>query len=105
LAPDFWRSPPLQLAEGPGETSAMYYVYLMQSSVGHRYVGFTEDLKKRLWDHNKGILPNTARYRPWHLKTYLAFSCKKQALGFEQYIKHGSGHAFARKRLWLPLPS
>jgi len=32
--------------------------------------------------------------------TYLAFSEKSKALAFEQYLKSGSGHAFANKRLW-----
>jgi hypothetical protein len=38
--------------------------------------------------------------RPWRLQSYLAFSSKLQALAFERYIKSGSGHAFANKRLW-----
>jgi putative endonuclease len=78
----------------------MHYVYLMESSLGHKYVGFTADLHHRLADHNAGRLPNTAKYRPWKLATYLGFSSKKQALAFEKYLKSGSGHAFARRHLW-----
>ena len=78
----------------------MHYVYLIESSGGNRYVGFTTDLRQRLLDHNEGRLRNTARYRPWRLITYLGFSSKKQALAFEHYVKSGSGHAFARKHLW-----
>ena len=80
----------------------MYYVYLLESisHLGQRYVGFSSDLRQRLNDHNAGKLPNTARYRPWRLVTYLAFTSKQQALSFERYLKSGSGHAFARKRLW-----
>jgi len=32
--------------------------------------------------------------------TYIAFSGREQAEAFEHYLKSGSGHAFARKRLW-----
>lgn len=78
----------------------MHYVDLIGAVQGHRYVGFTEDLKQRLQAHNEGVLRNTARHRPWSLMTYLAFSSKNQALAFERHIKHGSGHAFARKHLW-----
>jgi putative endonuclease len=80
----------------------MYYVYLLRSKKdpAHKYIGFTEDLRTRIADHNEGKNPSTAPYRPWHLQTYLAFSPKKQALSFEKHIKSGSGHAFARKRLW-----
>ena len=84
----------------------MYYVYLLESTSvqSQHYVGFSSDLRQRLLDHNAGKLPNTARYRPWKLVTYLGFSSKRQALAFEHYLKSGSGHAFARKRLW-PAPS
>jgi putative endonuclease len=80
----------------------MYYVYLLQSrkDPDRRYIGFTEDLRTRITDHNEGKNPSMAPYRPWHLQTYLAFSSKKRALSFEKHIKSGSGHAFARRRLW-----
>jgi len=80
----------------------MHYVYLIESvsTAGRRYVGFTEDLRQRMAEHNAGKNVSTAPYRPWRLTTYLAFSTKRQALEFERYLKSGSGHAFARKRLW-----
>jgi predicted GIY-YIG superfamily endonuclease len=80
----------------------MHYVYLIEStSVSRaRYTGYTDDLKQRLRDHNLGKNVSTALHRPWRLKTYLAFSTKFQALAFERYLKSGSGHAFANKRLW-----
>ena len=80
----------------------MYYVYLLESASGkkHHYVGFTEDLRRRLNEHNEGKLPTTAPHRPWLLKIYLGFSSKKQALSFEKYLKSGSGYAFAKRRFW-----
>lgn len=81
----------------------MHYVYLIESVAdkSRRYVGFSTDLRQRLSEHNAGKLPNTAKYRPWRLVTYVAFSSKKQALSFERYLKSGSGHAFAQRRLWV----
>ncbi len=80
----------------------MYYVYMLENRARppQRYIGYSSDLRRRLRAHNEGKLPNTARYRPWNLATYLAFSSKRQALAFESYLKTGSGYAFARKRLW-----
>jgi predicted GIY-YIG superfamily endonuclease len=80
----------------------MYYVYLVRSipSPRQRYVGFTEDLRQRIADHNTAQNPSTAPFRPWRLVTYLAFSDKQPALSFERYLKGGSGHAFANRRLW-----
>ena len=80
----------------------MLYVYLLESleHAEERYVGITRDLKRRLAEHNAGKSLHTAKFRPWRLVTYLAFSDEAKASAFERYLKHGSGHAFARKHLW-----
>ena len=81
----------------------MHYVYLLQSRdyADQTYIGQTSDLKQRLKTHNEGGSPHTAKFKPWKLVTYLAFSSKEQAIQFEAYLKSGSGRAFANKRLWL----
>ena len=81
----------------------MYYVYLIESMSDptKRYIGVTADLKARLAEHDAGKSPHTSKSPPWRLITYIAFSDHPQALAFERYLKSGSGHAFARKRLWL----
>jgi putative endonuclease len=80
----------------------MRYVYLLQSRafVDQRYVGLTSDLKQRLAEHNSGKSPHTSKFAPWRLITYVAFSDGGKAESFERYLKSGSGHAFAKKRLW-----
>jgi putative endonuclease len=80
----------------------MHYVYLIESNSTPpvKYTGSTDNLKQCLADHNAGKNVSTTLHRPWRLKTYLAFSTKFQALAFERYLKSGSGHAFANKRLW-----
>ena len=80
----------------------MYYVYLIESisMQGARYLGMTTDLKKRLQEHNAGKSSHTSKFEPWKLTTYIAFSDRAKAKAFEHYLKSGSGHAFARKRLW-----
>ena len=80
----------------------MYYVYLIESlsALGERYVGMTTDLKQRLRGHNEGKSSYTSKFKPWKLSCYIAFSDRAKAEAFEHYLKSGSGHAFARKRLW-----
>jgi putative endonuclease len=80
----------------------MFYVYLIESIAfpGQRYVGLTIDLKHRLRNHNDGASPHTSKFKPWRLVTYIAFSDRTKAEAFERYLKSGSGHAFAHKRLW-----
>jgi putative endonuclease len=80
----------------------MFYVYLLQSegNPDQRYIGLTTDLKRRFTEHNAGKAVHTSKFLPWRLVTYVAFSDQAKATAFERYLKSGSGHAFARKRLW-----
>ncbi|MGE0283899.1 MAG: GIY-YIG nuclease family protein [Rhizobiaceae bacterium] len=80
----------------------MHYVYLIESTSepGRRYVGMTTDLQRRLQDHNAGKSLHTAKFGPWRIVTYIAFSETAKAERFERYLKSGSGHAFANKRFW-----
>ena len=82
--------------------SIMDYVYLLESvsDRARRYVGLTNDLRQRLREHNAGKSPHTSKYVPWRVVTYVAFSERPKAEAFERYLKSGSGHAFAKKRLW-----
>ena len=50
--------------------------------------------------HNAGYSIHTAKYKSWELVNYFAFSSKDAALEFEQYLKTGSGHAFAKRHFW-----
>ncbi len=78
----------------------MKFVYILESlNSEHFYAGITDDVPVRLAKHNAGDVPHTSKYRPWRLKTYIAFSDEKQAFAFERYLKSGSGRSFAKKRL------
>ena len=80
----------------------MFYVYLIKSisNPEQKYIGKTDDLKKRLTQHNAGYSIHTAKYKPWELVNYFAFSSKDAALEFERYLKTGSGYAFAKRHFW-----
>ena len=79
----------------------MKYVYILESlsTEEHFYVGITDDLKARLAKHNVGAVTHTSKFRPWRIKTYVAFTDEARAIAFEKYLKSGSGRAFARARL------
>ena len=84
-----------------GQTT-MFYVYMLRSTLRpeQRYIGYTSDLKARIASHNAGANKHTAKFMPWSLETYIAFSTDEQAREFETYLKSGSGQAFANKRFW-----
>ncbi|HEY1717298.1 MAG TPA: GIY-YIG nuclease family protein [Verrucomicrobiae bacterium] len=80
---------------------SFFYVYILQSELvtRHFYVGRTEDLRARLKKHNADEVPHTAKFRPWQIKTVIAFNEEKRAVEFEHYLKTASGRAFAKRRL------
>jgi predicted GIY-YIG superfamily endonuclease len=76
----------------------MYYVYLIRSVSypEQTYIGFSENLKQRMVDHNAGKSIHTSKFAPWELLSYHAFAEKRRAQEFEHYLKTGSGQAFAK---------
>jgi putative endonuclease len=58
--------------------------------------GLTDDLRKRLQDHNAGRVIHSRKWKPWRLKNYIAFSERLRAAKFERYLKSASGRAFVK---------
>ena len=77
------------------------YVYILQSEPDPKryYTDLTDDLKDRLRRHNGGEVAHSSDFRPWRIKTAVAFTDSQRAADFERYLKTASGRAFARKRL------
>ena len=63
------------------------------------YIGFTENIKRRLEEHNAGLSTYTNRYKPWEVVSYTAFNNLAKAEDYERYLKRGSGFAFLKKHL------
>ena len=76
----------------------MWYVYFLELSNGHIYVGSTPDLKRRFASHQKGQVQSTKTYCPMKLRAYLAVETETKARELEKYFKSGSGKAVAFKR-------
>jgi putative endonuclease len=91
----------LRLGKPKHNAMKFFYVYILQSELDPRrfYTGLTDDLRKRIKIHNAGRVPHTAKSKPWRLKTYVAFSDRARAVGFERYLKSASGRAFIKSRL------
>ena len=67
-----------------------YYVYVIRSdnkSGVITYVGYTNNLKKRLILHNSGKGAKFTRGRIWKLMYYEKCITKKEAISREYYIK------------------
>ena len=78
----------------------MYYTYVLLSEKDHkRYIGYTSDLKRRIKEHNKGLVPSTKYRRPLKLIYYEACLNEEDARRRERYIKGKWGYKFLNKRL------
>ena len=78
-----------------------FYIYILQSELDANrfYIGLTDDLRRRMKNHNAGRVLHSAKWRPWQLKTYIALCDRVRAAKFERYLKSASGRAFLKKRL------
>jgi putative endonuclease len=86
----------------------MYYVYLLKSEKNNRiYIGSTNNLKKRIKEHNKGKVFSTKYYLPWRLIYYEAYDKESLARLREKRLKYnGNALRELKKRLnFLPLKS
>ncbi len=69
------------------------YVYILQSQTNAErfYIGLTDGLKDRLRRHNSGQVSHTTEFRPWRIKTAVAFTDRARASEFERYLKTPGG--------------
>lgn len=86
-----------------GASKRTVYVLRSLADPERHYVGITSDVERRLDWHNHGPSGQTVRGRPWSVSVAITFAEQETALGFERYLKSGSGRAFA-KRHFEPSP-
>jgi predicted GIY-YIG superfamily endonuclease len=78
----------------------MWNVYILRSAVDKNlYVGSTDNIGRRLTEHNSGKVDSTKSRAPFSLEAYFAVKDKSIAIELEQYFKTGSGRAFLQKRI------
>jgi putative endonuclease len=78
----------------------MYYVYVLQSLKDKSlYIGFTDNLKIRVNQHNQGLSTYTQYRKPWKLVYYEAFTNRLDAKDREEYLKSGWGFRSIKKIL------
>ncbi len=63
------------------------------------YIGFTNDLRKRLSYHNNGLNLSTKSHRPWKLIFYEAYLDESDAKRREKYLKSSQGSRLLKRML------
>ena len=77
----------------------MFEVYILESSEGIWYYGFSEDLDQRVKDHNskKGGMFTRVRSAKWELIFRRSFETKTEALIFEKKLKSLKNKEYIRR--------
>ena len=81
-----------------------YYVYLigsLKNSKVKTYVGYTNNIKKRLTLHNTGKGAKSTRGRRWHLLYYQKYNSKKRAMTEEYKLKKNKNKRADIKSIFL----
>ncbi len=70
----------------------MFVVYILINTIGTRtYVGHTNNVEKRLMEHNSGQVTATKAYRPWSILFTESIDSLSRAKHRELYWKSGAG--------------
>jgi putative endonuclease len=76
----------------------MFYVYAISSEVkNYIYVGLTNDIERRLDEHNLGYNKTTKPYKPFKLILLEKYETRIEARSREKYLKSGIGKEFLKK--------
>lgn len=78
----------------------MYYVYILESLKDKKlYTGYTNDLRRRINEHNQGKSFATAPRKPFKLIYYEAYVCRDDAEKREYFFKTGWGRNYVGRVL------
>lgn len=76
----------------------MYYVYFLHMSNSQIYTGSTQDLRARIFEHNRGNVNTTSKYLPVKLLGYEAYALKSDAQRREKFLKTTEGKRLFRQQ-------
>ena len=77
-----------------------YFTYVLISKTdGNYYIGWTDDVERRLKAHNLGKVGSTKNRRPFKLVYYEACLIKKRAIHREKQLKTGFGRKYLKGRI------
>ena len=78
----------------------MFYAYVLRSvAKGILYKGSTENLERRLAQHNEGMVNFTSKYMPWELVYFETFQTRSEALIREKFFKTGKGRELIKSKI------
>jgi len=75
-----------------------YYVYVLFNIKDKGiYTGFTDNLSRRIKEHQRGLVESTKDRQPLKLLYFEGYLDKKSAMSREKYLKTGWGRNYLQK--------
>jgi putative endonuclease len=76
----------------------VFFVYVIRSIQlpSKHYVGHSENIERRLIEHNKGKTKSTKAFRPWKLVYFEEFPTREEAAKREKFLKSGAGREYLK---------
>ena len=82
----------------------LFYTYILFSEkLNKYYVGSTNDLARRLSDHNRGKTAFTKTGMPWIMQYAESFGTRKDAVSREMEIKKRKDRSYIERLIKLPV--
>lgn len=80
------------------DSKSMYYVYAIKSlNKKYIYVGLTNDINRRFYQHNNGLEKTTKPYKPFKLIHIEELKTRNEARKREKYLKSGCGKEYLKE--------
>lgn len=77
----------------------MFNTYILKSDANQKYYyGSTDNIDRRLSEHNSGQVTATKNRRPLRLHYIESFKTRKEALNRELFFKKRSGHKYLKDK-------
>ncbi len=71
-----------------------YYVYVLKSEEGYRYIGQSRDVERRMSEHNEGKSDSTKHGKNWKVIHLEEYETRKEAMKRERYLKTSAGRRY-----------
>ena len=77
----------------------MFFVYVLRSTVNQNlYIGLTNNLERRIKEHNTGKNRSTKAYFPYNLLFSETFKTRPEARKREKFLKTGKGRDYIKEK-------
>lgn len=77
----------------------MYYVYILKLNNNNLYKGFTNNINRRINEHQKGRVKSTKYFQPVQLVHYEVYLLKSDAKRREKFLKTTEGIRLLKQQI------